>query len=104
MPPSNILRRFVVKITEADTVTTYTEHVAAAYWQVGTDSVTSVTSVGRPAERDAFIVFKDTEGKPVFAVRGDRVETITEVREQPTATISTEPGISSAGAAIKVAA
>jgi hypothetical protein len=101
MPPSSILRRFVVKITEPNTVTTYTENIDAAYWQVGTDTATSVS---RPAERDAFIVFKDTEGKPVFAVRGDRVETITEVREQPVATVSAEPGTSSAGAAIKVAA
>lgn len=72
--PKDPMRRFTVLITSTNGGTPREQHVDAAYWQFGLTIDSSET-------RDNLIVFKDQDGKPVFAVRGDLVETITEIRE-----------------------
>ena len=74
MPTKDPMRRYTVLITATNGGTPREQHVDAAYWQFGLTIDSSET-------RDNLIVFKDQDGKPVFAVRGDLVETITEIRE-----------------------
>ena len=74
MPTKDPMRRYTVLITSTNGGTPREQHVDAAYWQFGLTMDSSET-------RDNLIVFKDQDGKPVFAVRGDLVETITEIRE-----------------------
>lgn len=74
--PKDPMRRFAVLISSTSGGPAYEHHVDAAYWQVGNnaDSI-------HDHYRDNLVAFKDHDGKPVFAVRGDLVETITEIRD-----------------------
>lgn len=74
MAAKDPMRRFTVTISDTNGGPAHERTVDAAYWQFGLLPSSSET-------RDNLIVFKDTDGKPVFAVRGDLVETITEIRE-----------------------
>lgn len=78
--PKDPTRRFIILITSTSGGEPREQHVDAAYWQFGLTAGSSET-------RDNLIVFKGQDGKPVFAVRGDLVETITEIRE-PQATLT----------------
>lgn len=86
MSPNDPIRRFTVLITSTSGGAAYEKTVDAAYWQHGL-----ATDGPSDHSRYSLIVFKDQAGKPVFAVRTDLVEAITEERE-PQATITATAG------------
>lgn len=75
MSSKDPMRRFLVQISDTSGGLPHERTVEAAYWQIG------ATIDSHEPYRDNLVVFKDHDGKPVFAVRGDLVETITEIRE-----------------------
>lgn len=93
--PDLTLRTFEIAYesieTGADTLVLIRKELDAGYFQQG------LGNVGSGTDGDGFIVFKDCQHKPVFAVRASAVVSIEEIRqrESPSITVNVSGQVAS---------
>lgn len=78
------IRYETLMLQHGDTLTLASKELEAAYYQQG---------LGIGEDSGAFVVFKDCQHKPVFAVRASAVVTIEEIRDRDQSDATAMPGM-----------